>query len=81
MSDDDADGITLTVEVTRGTDTDDRDKLRAKVEARDIEQLERRVEAVKERLETWADDLREIQPTGDSRALGEDQSTLTEAES
>jgi predicted nucleic acid-binding Zn-ribbon protein len=78
---DDESGITLTVEVTRGTDTDDRDKLRAKVEARDVDQLERRVEAVKERMETWADDLREIQPVGTRLAQHDDQSTLGEAES
>jgi len=76
MSDDEP-GITLTVEVTRGTDTDDRDKMRAKIEARDVEELDQRVEAVKDRLEAWADDLREIQPDS-KRSIPDDQATIGE---
>lgn len=56
------DAYELTVELTRGTDTDDRDKLRAKVSGETIDQLEERVEQLKSRMEDWAEDLRNVQP-------------------
>jgi len=52
----------LTVELTRGTKTDDRDKLKAKVSGDTIEELEERVEQLKSRMESWAEDLRNVQP-------------------
>lgn len=69
--------FTMTVELTRGTSTDDRDKQRVKVSAHDVEQLEHRVEAVRERMEQWADEFRAVQPDGRSdRRLDEDQREL-----
>lgn len=75
MSDEDA--VEITIEVTRGTSTDDRDKMRAKVSAPNVDLLEDRVEAVKARMESWADDLRSVQPEK-GRGVDEDQSELSE---
>ncbi|USZ71984.1 DUF7389 domain-containing protein [Natronosalvus halobius] len=78
----DEDSLEITVELTRGTSTDDRDKIRAKVSAGNVDELEHKVEQVRERLEQWAEDLREVQPSGetvrDHAALDEDQTTLEE---
>ncbi|WP_312907054.1 DUF7389 domain-containing protein [Natronosalvus caseinilyticus] len=80
MSDEDA--LEITVELTRGTSTDDRDKIRAKVSAGNVDELEHKVEQVRERLEQWAEDLREVQPSRetvrDHASLDEDQTTLEE---
>lgn len=73
MSDDDA--FSTTVELTRGTSTDDRDKIRVKVSAPDVTALNRRVEDVKEHMEAWADDLRDVQPE-QGRRTSEDQTEL-----
>lgn len=74
MSDD---ALELTVELTRGTSTDDRDKIRAKVGAETVDELDHKVEQVRDRLEQWAEDLRNVQPTGgESRSLSDDQATL-----
>lgn len=82
MSDEDA--FEVTIEVTRGTSTDDRDKLRAKVSAGTIDGLEAKVEALEDRLEQWADDLRDVQPTAetvrDHAGLDDDQSVLGEGD-
>jgi len=72
--------FSLTVEVTRGTSTDDRDKFRATVEANTIEELEKRVDALRSKVEEWATDFRAIQPDGTVRDLADDQSTLGGAE-
>jgi len=72
--------FSLTVEVTRGTSTDDRDKFRATVEADTIEELTERVDAVREKTAEWADEFRAIQPDGTVRDLTDDQSTLGGAE-
>lgn len=71
MSDD---PLSYTVKLKRG---DGNDVQKCTVTARDIETLERRVEAVRERLDEWADDYREIQPET-RRSLADDQGTLTE---
>jgi hypothetical protein len=69
------DPLTYTVKLKRG---DGHDVQKCKVTAPDIETLETRVEAVRDRLSDWADDYREIQPeTG--RNLADDQGTLKEA--
>ena len=68
--------FSLTVEVTRGTSTDDRHKFRATVEAESIGELEERVDAVREKTEQWAKEFRAIQPDGTVRDLTEDQQTL-----
>lgn len=71
----DEDPYAVTVEITRGTSTDDRDKIRTKVSAESIDELEERVEQVRASMERWADGLRDVQPrTG--RRIEDDQSTL-----
>lgn len=81
MSDED-DSYELTIQLSRGTSTDDRDKLRMKVSARTIDGLRSKVEKVKEEMESWADDFREIQPDGetvrDDARLDDDQAKLSE---
>lgn len=71
---------TLTVEVTRGTSTGDRDKFRAKVTADSIDVLEDRVDQLRRKTAEWADEFRAIQPDGTVRDLADDQSTLGGAE-
>jgi len=74
---DEEDGIEITVQMTRGTSTDDRDKIKASVSAATVDGLDAKMQQVQERLERWADDLREIQPT-QRRGLDDDQATLGE---
>lgn len=76
MSDDDP-AFSTVVKLQRGTSTDDRDTLKISVEAHDIEQLEQRVEQVRERSEQWADDFRSIQPQ-QGREIADDQQALGE---
>jgi hypothetical protein len=73
MSGDDA--FSYTVKLKRGGGDDVQ---KVTVTAPDIETLETRVEAVRERLERWAGDYREIQPDDSSRRLTDDQSSLRE---
>jgi hypothetical protein len=70
-----SDPFQTTLKATRGTGTDDRDTVKVQVSAQSIDQLADRVEQVRERMEDWADDLREIQPD-EGRDHPEDQSTL-----
>jgi len=65
----------VTVEILRGTDTDDRDKMTVTVEAEDIEQLDHKVSRVRERMEEWADEFRAIQPRREQLS-DEDQAAL-----
>ena len=67
--------FSYTVKLKRGGGDDVQ---KVTVTAPDIETLETRVEAVRERLERWADDYREIQPDNSSRRLTDDQSSLPE---
>jgi len=69
----DDDPYSYTVKLKRG---DGHDVQKCKVTAGDIETLERRVEAVRDRLEGWADDYRSIQPS--ERSLPDDQGKLSE---
>jgi len=69
----------LTVQVTRGGDSNDKDKLKAKVSAESIEELSEKVEALRGEMEQWADEFRNIQPTR-RRQVPEDQSELGEME-
>ena len=71
------DPLTYTVKLKRG---DGHDVQKCRVTARDIETLEKRVENVRDRMERWADDYREIQP-GRGRNLHDDQGTLGVGES
>jgi len=72
MSDD---AFSYTVKIKRGGGDDVQ---KVTVTAPDIETLETRVEAVRERLERWAEDYREIQPDDSSPRLTDDQSSLRE---
>ncbi|SEW01151.1 DUF7389 domain-containing protein [Natrinema salifodinae] len=80
MSEDDA--ISITTELTRGTSTDDRDKIRAEVSAASVDELDAKLERVRRRLEDWADEVRDIQPENSRgrRRLADDQSELGEVE-
>lgn len=71
----------VTLKLQRG-DTDNRDQIKTTVEANSIEALEEKVEAVRERMEGWADDLGEIQPSRGwtEEQLPDDQATLGEGE-
>lgn len=74
--------LSVTVKIQRG-DTDNRDTLNATVEAETIEALDEKVAAMREKMDAWADEFREIQPTNarTRQALGEDQQELGEVES
>jgi hypothetical protein len=78
MSDDDA--ISLTVEVTRGTSTDDRDKMRATVSGSNMDEVARKVARLREQMEEWAEEFRAIQPDGTVRDIADDQATLAGGE-
>lgn len=63
--------ISLTVELKRGTGTDDRDTIRATVDGETVDQARQRVEELKPELEAWAEELRAVQPDSGSTPLGE----------
>jgi len=69
------------VKLQRGNGTDDRDTLKASVEAETLEELDEREEAMLTRLERLAEKVRSIQPD-DSTAqrIAEDQATLNDQE-
>jgi len=73
--------LSVTVKIQRG-DTDNRDTLKATVEAETIDELDRKVEQVREKMDSWADEFRDIQPTNarTRAALGEDQQELGEVD-
>ncbi|WP_121822847.1 hypothetical protein [Halostella salina] len=68
------DAFTYTVKLKRGAGDDVQ---KCKVTAPDIDTLQTRVEAVREKMGEWASDYREIQPD-DRRGLADDQSELGE---
>jgi hypothetical protein len=74
---DDEPAFSAVVKLQRGTKTDDRDTLKISVEAHDIEQLDHRIEAVRERSEQWAAEFRSIQPQR-GREVADDQRELGE---
>ncbi|QKY16387.1 hypothetical protein [Halorubrum sp. CBA1229] len=63
------------VVITRGTGTNDRDKITTKVTAPTLEILTQRVAELRAEMEDWADDFREIEPER-GRRLADDQSQL-----
>jgi hypothetical protein len=67
------DPLSYTIKLKRG---DGNDVQKCTVEAPDIETLETRVEELQQRLEQWAVEYREIQPS-DRRPVADDQGTLT----
>jgi hypothetical protein len=67
------------VTMTRGTSSDDKERIKAAVEADDVDELDDRMEKVRERLREWAQDLRTVQP--DHRGQHPDQTDLGRGES
>lgn len=74
MSDD---PLSITTTVTRGTSTDDRDQIKATVTAEDFDELHDKLARLRDELDEWADDLREIQPA-EGRNVADDQADLGE---
>ena len=72
-----SDEFSYTVKLKRGSGEDVQ---KCTVTAPDINTLENRVNAVRERLKDWADDYREIQPAERRRRLSDDQTGLDEVE-
>jgi len=76
MTDDD---IELTVKMTRGGDSGNKETMKATVSAPDVETLNDRVTNLRERMEEWSLQWRNIQPE-EERLLADDQSKLGETE-
>ena len=77
MSDD---AFDVTLKMTRGTSSDDKDVLKTTVTADSREELDDKIDAVRDRMEGWAADLREVQPTEQRKRLRNDQATLAEGD-
>jgi hypothetical protein len=75
------DDFEVTVKLQRGTGTDNRDTWTVTVAAPTLDELDEKIEALRERAEVWAAEFRTIQPD-DSRTahLRDDQSRLGEGE-
>lgn len=69
------DPFTYTVKLKRGSGDDVQ---KCKVTAPDIHTLSERVNEVREQMEDWADEYRDIQPA-DGRSVADDQGTLSES--
>jgi len=76
----DEDAFEFEAKIQRGNGTDDRDTFKAKVSADTIEELDEKVAQVRERIEEYATDFRQIQPQ-EKRTLADDQATLNGGES
>jgi hypothetical protein len=76
MPDDD---LELTVKMTRGGDSGNKETMKATVSAPTVDDLDDRVTSLKDKMDEWALEFRSIQPEQD-RMLAEDQSRLGEAE-
>jgi hypothetical protein len=74
----DDDPFSLKVKMTRGTSAKDKDVFTANVAAPDIDTLKRRVEAIRDEMQDWADDFRVIQPDPDENRPHDDQQALDE---
>ena len=72
--------LSITTTLTRGTSTDDRDQIKATVEAENFEDLQQKLAQLRQQLDDWADDLREIQPTNEGRPVADDQAALGEVD-
>ncbi|WP_435358466.1 DUF7389 domain-containing protein [Haloarchaeobius sp. DFWS5] len=69
----------LTVKLTRGTGSKDKDEFKVDIEAGDIDELDDRVEAIRERAQKWSADFRAIQPDSQTgRRVDDDQQALGE---
>ena len=61
MNDED-DAFSVEFNLTRGTSTDDRDRVKAKASADSVDELDDKVERLRGRLEEWVAQVRAIQP-------------------
>jgi len=69
------------VKLQRGNGTDDRDTLKASVEAETLDELDRREEAMLTRLERLAEKVRSIQPDDTTaQRIADGQATLDDQE-
>ena len=75
MMADEEDDFQFEAKIQRGNGTDDRDTFKAKVSANSIDALDEKVEQMREKIEDWASEFRDIQPQ-ESRGLADDQTTL-----
>lgn len=75
----DSDAYEFQAKIQRGNGTDDRDTFKATVHAETVDELDEKVEQIRERLEEYAHEFRAIQPS-ERRELSDDQKTLEEAE-
>lgn len=57
------DAFSTTVTLTRGTGSSDRDKMKVKVSAPTVEALDERVQDVREWMQSWTVEFRQVQPT------------------
>lgn len=72
---DEEDAFQFEAKIQRGNGTDDRDTFKAKVSANTIDELDSKVEQVRDRLEEYASEFRQIQPQA-GRSHPDDQATL-----
>lgn len=72
-----SDEFSYTVKLKRGSG---QDVQKCTVTAPDIQLLEERVDAVRQRMQKWAGEYREIQPDDRGRRLADDQTGLDEVE-
>ncbi|WP_042666128.1 hypothetical protein [Haloferax sp. ATB1] len=61
------DSFDVKLVVTRGTGSQDKEKMQVEVSADSLEELDEKVNGARERLREWADDIRTIQPDGRRR--------------
>ena len=81
MSGDEDPTYQVDVKLQRGNGTDDRDTLKASVEAETLEELDEREEAMLTRLERLAEKVRCIQPDDTTaQRIADGQSTLDDQE-
>ncbi|WP_144901396.1 DUF7389 domain-containing protein [Halobellus captivus] len=73
------DDIELTVKMTRGGSSGNKESMKATVSAPNIETLNDRVNKLREKMEDWSVEFRNIQP-GKVRQIADDQSQLGESE-
>lgn len=74
----DGDAYDVTVKMTRGTSSDDKEVVKTEVSADMLDELDEKMTAIRERMDEWAGDLREIQPSAHPRGARDDQATLGE---
>ena len=72
MSDED-DAFSVEFNLTRGTSTDDRDRVKAKASADSVDELDDKVERLRGRLEEWVAQVRAIQPDGEDVETARDR--------